>query len=257
MPSPLTDHWVLLRGLARESGHWGDFKALLQNAFPNAVMSAVDLPGTGRFNQQRCPRTLEAITDEVRKHLLDQAIPEKPVTLLALSLGGMVAWNWLQRYPDEIGGAVLINTSLKGLNPFYERLRWQIYGKFITLLFEKNIDKREAAIVSLVCNRKDQRQAIARQWAEIQRQRPMRLGNAFNQVVAAATYQPLMKKPGQPVLLLNSKGDRLVAPACSETMQQNWGIPLKTHPWAGHDLPADDGAWVVQQLTEWVLAGYA
>lgn len=250
-------HWVLLRGLAREAEHWGDFKALLRHAFPNASVSAVDLPGAGRFNRQPCPRTIAAITDSVRGRVPDQRLSGRPTVLLALSLGGIVAWDWLHRHPGEIAGAVLINTSFRGLSPFYKRLRWQIYGKFLGLLAAKDVYRRESAIVSLVCNRQDRRQAIARQWTEIQRQRPMRLANVINQITAAAAYQPVMQKPVQPVLLLNSRGDRLVAPDCSEAIQHAWHIPLKTHPWAGHDLILDDGAWTVRQLQEWMLAEYA
>jgi hypothetical protein len=52
--------------------------------------------------------------------------------------------------------------------------------------------------------------------------------------------------------LLNSLGDRLVLPACSEAIQSKWHIALKTHPWAGHDLTLDDGTWVISEMRNWI-----
>jgi hypothetical protein len=34
-------NWLLLRGLARESGHWGDFVTQLQVAFPKAIINTL------------------------------------------------------------------------------------------------------------------------------------------------------------------------------------------------------------------------
>ncbi|MBC8058528.1 MAG: alpha/beta hydrolase, partial [Rhizobiales bacterium] len=28
--------------------------------------------------------------------------------------------------------------------------------------------------------------------------------------------------------------------------------PVATHPWAGHDLPLDDGEWVALQVSNWL-----
>ncbi|HEY5138312.1 MAG TPA: alpha/beta hydrolase, partial [Methylococcales bacterium] len=63
MTSDLGQNWLLLRGLARESAHWGDFIPLLQSAFPDASVTMVDLPGTGRFYKEASPRSIKAITD--------------------------------------------------------------------------------------------------------------------------------------------------------------------------------------------------
>ena len=54
-------NWLLLRGLARESGHWGDFFSKLQRECPHATINTLDLPGTGRFNNLPSPNTIEEI----------------------------------------------------------------------------------------------------------------------------------------------------------------------------------------------------
>jgi pimeloyl-ACP methyl ester carboxylesterase len=253
MDKGLGNNWILLRGLARESAHWGSFVPLLQATFPDAQITTLDLPGSGRYYQGQSPKTIKAITKVVRGHALKLGLLQQPVTILALSLGGMVAWEWLQTYPDDSCGAALLSTSFAGLNPFYERLRWQIYGKFFALLMEQDRYKRELAIVQLVNNSRERDGQVAQEWEQIQKQRPISLKNMYNQMLAAATYEPSRAKPKQPVMLLNSKGDHLVDPACSEAIQKKWGLELRSHPWAGHDLTVDDGAWVALQLQEWVL----
>lgn len=245
-------NWILLRGLARESAHWGDFVPRLQSAFPDAKITTLDLPGTGRYFRDISPRSIHGIAEVLRKNVIDQGLLDQPVTILGLSLGGMVAWDWLQKHPADICGAVLLSTSFGGLNPFYERLNWQCYRKFIALVKQRDLRTRELAILGLLNNNRELDEKLTDEWVAIQQQRPVSPKNLLNQILAAAFYCPGNAKPTQPILLLNSAGDRLVAPSCSETIQQKWHLELKTHPWAGHDLTTDDGEWVVMQLKAWV-----
>lgn len=252
MDKQLGQNWILLRGLARESAHWGDFVPLLQSTFPDAQTTPLDLPGTGGFHRETSPTTIKAITDSVRRYALDKGFIQQPATILALSLGAMVAWEWMLSYPEDICGATLINTSFADLNPFYQRLRWQSYRDFAALAMTRDMRNRESGILQLVSNRRDQNQQTIQAWEKIQNERPISLKNSFRQIVAAATYRPGDNKPQQPVLLLNAQGDRLVAPQCSEAIHKKWNLELRSHPWAGHDLSLDDGAWVAMQLKNWV-----
>jgi pimeloyl-ACP methyl ester carboxylesterase len=254
MNEAIGEHWLLLRGLARESAHWGDFVPLLQAAFPTATITMLDLPGTGCWYQETSPATIREIVEIVRRQALTQGVLEQPITLLALSLGGMVGWEWMQRYPRDIAAACLINTSFADLNPAYQRMRWQSLGKIFNIARLSDNVERELTIVQLISNRRDHDQAIAHAWAALDELRPISAANRLRQIIAAARYKPGNMKPQVPVLLLNSSTDRLVAAACSETIQQKWQLPIRRHPWAGHDLPLDDGEWVVTQLQAWVEA---
>ena len=252
MNNDLGKNWILLRGLARESAHWGEFVALLQATFPDASLTLLDLPGTGCFYREVSPHSIMAITETVRRHAFEKGCLQQPATILAISLGAMVAWEWMRNYPADICGASLINTSFAGLSPFYHRLRWQSYGKFAALQMKRNVRDRETAVLQLVCNRRDQDERISLAWEKIQRQRPISPKNSLRQMLAAASFCPDDTKPGTPILLLSSKGDRLVAPICSETIHRKWNLELRRHPWGGHDLPLDDGAWVTLQLQNWI-----
>ncbi len=248
----LGQNWLLLRGLAREPAHWGDFTGTLQAAFPHARITTLALPGTGEHHQQASPSSIGELCEFVRQQASLQGLLEQPVTFFALSLGAMVAWEWLQRYPQDCSGAALISTSFAGLSPFYHRLRWQSYGQIAAILRERDIYQREKKILQLVNNNRERDDLIAGQWADIHQQRPISPQTAYRQMLAAASYRPGKNKPGPPVLLINAQGDRLVSPKCSVAIAKKWQLPLKTHPWAGHDLTVDDGAWAVDALREWV-----
>lgn len=248
-----SQNWLLLRGLSRESAHWGDFIPILKATFPDANITMLDLPGTGCFYKEVSPASIKAITDKVRGLALAQGYLQQPITLLAVSLGAMVAWEWMRSYPEDICGASLINTSFADLSPFYHRLRWQSYGKFALLMSKPKGCSREKSILQLISNRRDQDEQISLAWEKIQQQRPISFKNSFRQIIAAASYCPGDRKPEQPILLLNSKGDRLVSPNCSKAIQKKWHLELHSHPWGGHDLTLDDPVWVASQLKRWAL----
>lgn len=252
MNKRIGQNWLLLRGLSREAGHWGNFPTLLQAQFPQARIHTLDLPGTGRRHQETSPDTINAIMESVRQQALTEELLNQPLTVVGLSLGGMVAWEWSLRYPRDIYAAALINTSMASLSPFYQRLRWQSYPNFFKILIQATRFRKELAIIRCVANRRDRDQEIALQWAEIQAERPVKLCNTVRQLKAAASYRPGKHKPDVPLLLLSGRGDRLVAPTCSDAIQIEWQLQLKSHPWAGHDLTLDDSDWVVKHLKDWV-----
>src|SRR5574341_206136 len=99
MDSVLGQNWLLLRGLSREAAHWGDFVPLLQSAFPSAHISTLDLPGTGCLYRHISPTDMQAIAENVRRQALTAGLLQRPATVLALSLGAMVTWEWLLKYP--------------------------------------------------------------------------------------------------------------------------------------------------------------
>lgn len=211
-----------------------------------------DLPGTGKRYRETSPDTINAIMESVRQQALAEGLLSEPLAIIGLSLGGMVAWEWSLKHPRDICAAALINTSMASLSPFYQRLRWQSYPNFFKLLMQPNRFRRELAIVRCVANRRDRDQQTASAWAQIQTERPVTFTNTLRQLAAAARYRPGDKKPGVPLLLLSGRGDRLVAPACSDAIQTEWQLQLKSHPWAGHDLTLDDADWAVKHLKDWV-----
>jgi pimeloyl-ACP methyl ester carboxylesterase len=241
--------WVLLRGLTREAGHWGGFAGALRAQLPGARVLTPDLPGSGCLHRQPSPTRVEAMTEALRTDLAGE-LARRPVHLLALSLGGMVALDWATRHPEELGGCVLINTSVAGASPLHRRLRPTNYLALLALL-ARGPAAREAAVLRLTSSRPADHQAVLAPWTAIARTRPVTRANALRQLVAAARHRAPRTAPPVPLLLLCGQGDRLVDPRCSQDLARRWGLPLQQHATAGHDLPLDDGAWVAAEVAAW------
>lgn len=246
--------WVLLRGLTRESGHWGRFPDQLRMRLPGAQVIALDLPGNGALHRAHSPASVAAMVEAARRQLADQGVAP-PYHLLALSLGAMVALDWAVRRPQELAGCVLLNTSLARLSPFYRRLRPANYAALAGLLAGRGGDAvRESTILRLTSARPEAHAAVAAEWAAIREARPVTPGNALRQLLAALRYRAPHQAPPVPTLVLAGAGDRLVDPRCSQALAGAWGWPIALHRWAGHDLALDDGPWVAEQVARW-LAG--
>lgn len=245
--------WILLRGLTREHRHWGDFVQLLQSATPQAKIITPDIPGSGNHYKQTCPGTIKAILEFIRSDIKIQQF-NKPVHILGLSLGAMIGIEWLRQYPQECATAVLMNTSLKGINPFYQRLRPANYLKILNGLFVTNdIRERESIVFDLTCNLNQNRDTTINNWVGFTSEHPVSKLNALRQLIAATRYRIPEQKPEPPILLLSSLSDRLVDPQCSQSLARHWSLALKSHPTSGHDLTHDDAAWVCKEITEWLL----
>lgn len=248
--------WVFLRGLVRESAHWGDFPRRFAAEVPGASVACFDLPGNGRHWALASPVSIRDTMEFVRAEWLerDAAGCAGAVHLFSVSLGSMVALEWLNQYPGEVAGAVLINTSLRGFSPLRRRLRWQIWPLLVCAMHDRDAASRERRIVDLTTARLDPGRAseLARQWARIAMDHPVQPVNAVRQLVAAARYAPPIRKPAAPLLLLGSRGDRMVDPRCTEDLAAEWNLSPRIHPDAGHDLPLDDPAWVIDQVRGWL-----
>lgn len=241
-------HWILLRGLTREQGHWGEFREQLEAAFPEHHFHPVDLPGTGVHFRDPCPNTITGIREKVQRQI--SHIPG-PYGILALSMGGMVALDWAQHAAEgEIQALVLINTS-SGFSPFWQRMRPGAWARIVKLLTRRELFDREADILRLTCNR-DPELATIKHWYSIQRQRPVAMNAALQQLRAAVSFTPLSHRPLPDALLLASKRDRIVHWRCSEALEQRWQWTFNLHPDAGHDLPLDDPQWIITHMRQWL-----
>lgn len=240
--------WILLRGLTRESGHWGAFPAQLAAHLPQARILPLDLPGNGTRHRERSPLRIGDMLADCRTRLAAQGI-DGPLHLLAMSLGAMVALAWASEHPEQLAGGVLINASCAGLNPFYRRLRPSGYPALLGVLAGRDARAREAAILCLTSARADS--AVLDEWLALRRHHPVTLLNALRQLTAAARFRLPPRRPAVPLLLLSGARDALVDPRCSATLANCWRLPHLEHPDAGHDLPLDDGDWVAERIAAW------
>jgi len=243
--------WVLLRGLTREAGHWGCFAhELAARLGPAHEVVALDLPGNGQLNGHRSPANVPAMARAAREEAARRGL-QGPLVLVAMSLGAMVALEWSASAPDELAGCVLINTSLRGLSPFWHRLRPGNWLRLLHIASAASKGYREWQVLRMTSSAPARHAHVARRWEELARRHPVSAGNALRQLWAASRCEPPTRKPDVPLLVLASAGDALVSPQCSQRLAAHWQLPLRTHPDAGHDLPLDDPAWVIDEVDAW------
>ncbi len=242
-------HFVLIRGLLREARHWGVFINHLQNQFPDALISTPDIPGNGMHHHEISPKTIIGMTDALRQ----QITADRPLRLVALSMGGMIAIDWMTRYPNEVEAAVLINTSARPLSPFYRRLRWAIYPCILQMIFHSAAQK-EADILKLTSNYHAHDDQLLKSWQQWQQHHPVSTTSAMHQFLAALSFS-ITGKPLQRVLIVTSQADRLVDYRCSQKLAQSWRTSYIEHESAGHDLPLDEPGWLVNSMRQWFYSG--
>ncbi|CAG1005010.1 hypothetical protein BURK2_03346 [Burkholderiales bacterium] len=243
--------WILLRGLTRESGHWGAFLPQLAAALPGAHILTIDLPGNGALFTEASPWTVAAMARHCRAQLVAQQIAP-PYHLLALSLGGMVAVAWSEQAPRELARMVLVNTSMRPFSPFYHRLRPAAYAPLLRgLLGLSTPEQWEAAVLRLTCNAPHP--GILDDWLRLHRTHPVAPRSALAQILAASRFRAPRAAPPVPTLVVASREDRLVNVACSHALASAWQCPLEVHPSAGHDLPLDDGVWLAARVAGFVV----
>ncbi len=246
--------WILLRGLMRESRHWGDFTERFRQAMGAQQVVPLDFPGNGSLHAQASPASVPEMADSCRMQL-EQLGYKPPYSVLALSLGAMVAEAWSERHPDELERMVLINTSLAPFNPFYHRMRPANYPGLTRFLIQASVAQREKTVLRITSTKErtvQQQRALLEQWESYARECPVTRANILRQLRAAITYRAAPAAPSIPVLLLAAQQDRLVNVKCSLALARRWGCDIRLHPTAGHDIPLDDGGWVAQQVREWV-----
>ncbi len=240
--------WYLLRGLGREAGHWGDFPAALERALPGSRVHFIELPGSGRRFSETSPAAVPAMVEAVRPSL--QSGSGKKF-LVAISLGAMIAAEWLSRYPGDVAGAVLVNASFRGTVPLTHRMSFTAIRGIASLLLTSDVAEQERTILRLTSVGQPHGERVAER-VRLRKAHPLSRANFLRQLFAAARYGMPRQKPAAPVLLVTSLGDKFVHPGCSDVIASAWDAPLRRHPWAGHDLPLDDPEWLAKTVVSWV-----
>lgn len=244
--------WVFLRGLTRESRHWGSFPETFRQAVPEADVHAIDLPGNGRLHRQKSPADVAEMAESCRAQLLASGMPP-PYHVLAMSLGAMVTIAWAARHPEEICACVLINTSLRPFSPFHQRLKPGNYLPLINpLLTAASAGDWERTILQLTSRHAAHPASVLKDWVAFRDEYPVSFSNACRQLLAAARYRAPLQQPPTPMLVLASTMDGLVDPRCSRGLATRWHTAFAEHPTAGHDIPLDDGPWVAEQVSRWL-----
>lgn len=244
--------WIFLRGLMRETRHWGEFPQVFRQHIPQAQIVMLDLPGNGRLHRLETPAGVEDMMEHCRAQLASLGIAP-PYYLLGLSLGAMAVVSWATHHHEELSGCVLINTSLRPFNSFYRRLQPRNYFKILKLLLMAHTSRDwEQSTLQLTSRHLDRTSKVLDDWIVYRDEYPVARRNALRQLLAAARYRAPSVNPLPHALILASVRDDLVDVHCSRTLASAWGLNIAEHPTAGHDIPLDDGEWVARQVQNWL-----
>ena len=240
---------VLLRGLIRSRHHWSHFPQLLNQRPSVHQVILPELAGNGERSLEATPATLHDMMEDLRQQTR-QLLPEPPpkLTLIAISMGGMIATEWASCYPQEIAELHLINTSFGRFSAPWQRMRPRALTRLLraTPGLIRDPAALEAPIMELTLNHPAIQHQQLQDWQDFSRAHPMTLTNIAIQIRAASRYQGTAQSPCQRAFIYTSLNDQLVSAQCSQAIAKHWNKPLWEHPSAGHDLPLDDGTWLAE-----------
>ncbi len=239
----------LLRGLARETRHWGNFIEVLGRTCTHGIVHPLEIPGAGRLNSITAPLRVQDYVHMIRQSYLNICCPSENNMLIGLSFGGMIGSLWTSLFPDDFQSMVVINSSSRPSSPVKRFLPSSATALLLSLL-DTNPLRKEQYIAGRICNLADHNR-IARRWAEIRLSAPMTPTNQVRQLIAAATFAA-PQTITVPTLLLCSRQDRLVSSQCSKELAARWGCEIRFHDQAGHDLTTDDPMWCASQINQWL-----
>ncbi len=241
--------WLLLRGLAREVRHWGEFPALLQKAFPRDEVVCLDLPGAGVHFDEPCPVPISKMRASLRGEWRALGKSGGNDIVLGLSLGGMIALDWASSHPKDFATVITVNTSLAKLSPPWHRLTPWALAQMLKIAKTRDPLVKEKKIAAMTNARKPSAKEL-KERASFYGDQPMSISNTLRQFISAVTVPMPKLNEKSHLIVVRSLGDKLCRPECSERLARHFHATLQTHPTGGHDLPVDEPRWLVERLKE-------
>jgi pimeloyl-ACP methyl ester carboxylesterase len=238
--------WILLRGLARGNGHWGDFPAKLKLQSPDIELEMIEIPGNGTRHQELTP--IDPLRAILKVREKSQFVKEStPFNLCGVSLGGMIALKWAEIFPKEVASVSAINSSLAQSSAFFERLTPPNYPTILASMFTKDSRWREELILKMISNNSERSKLFLEDFAAFSEKNPLRRANVIRQIILASRIKVGADFP-MPVKIICSEGDQFVSPQCSVNLAKKLRVLPLVHPSAGHDIPLDEPEWLCQKI---------
>jgi pimeloyl-[acyl-carrier protein] methyl ester esterase len=241
-------------GLTKSGEYWDpDFVTALQKDFNPSEIIAFDLPGSGEFLNQKSPTSIDGIVETTRKNYENffKNKTEKYL-LISVSLGGMVATSWLEKYESDFDDFVIINSSFKNLSSLTKRVQPMAMLKFFKVAFTNDIYKKERSVVSMTSNNNSRKDKTHIRWASISQKKNMSLMNMIRQTWAGFKYR-LTYKPNIPSLIIASRHDKLAHYTCSENLHKFWNKDyfLYQDEIIGHGIHLDAPFRLSETIKSW------
>lgn len=245
-------NWLLVRGLSRETRHWGTFPHELKKSYPHSHIHVLELPGVGLKYHQDTPSKIEGFVENLRNDFIkiQKEFPNQAWGLICVSLGGMIGISWFDTYPQDFKFLVTINSSGANLSWPWERLKPKAIKAISKLFLKNDLEERERTILELTTQSIPLTDSLVKKWVSYAEEYPLRREAFLKQIYAASTFKVPDKLLG-PMLCLAGAKDELTDPKCSKVLASHFKCPLEVHPESGHDLPLEDPQWICFKIKSW------
>ena len=169
---------------------------------------SLDNRGTGKSSRPNYPYTMDMFVDDI-KDLLNYLNIEEKIHLCGTSMGGMIAQNFVLKYPEKVKTLILVATTAKfDATPIIESQKL-MEGFTLEQKFETRIPAEYGrAFRKKLKNDKELYETLKKRWMEDQ----STLQDFINQGAAASTHDTRnsLNRITQPTLILVGNKDRII-----------------------------------------------
>lgn len=246
-------NWILIRGLARGSGHWGSFTEKLQKTFPKAKIYCVEVPGNGLLRDQPTPlkvsKFIESFEDQLKNQGFDFTLPTYGYSL---SLGSMAMVEWARQKPNFFKKIFISNTSAANFSNVFKRLSLDAMALGLRMRQLKKAEDKEIAALEVTTTLSKEQilsdyKSDFDEMLSFTKTNSAHVSNVLRQLLAASLYSFPQKAPTEVVLMSGGK-DKFVSAQCSKDIENKWHCKHIIHPDAGHDISFQFPDWVIEQI---------
>jgi pimeloyl-ACP methyl ester carboxylesterase len=243
-------NFVLIRGLNRGNIHWADFPEILLQKIPNAKIEFLEIAGNGtRFNEIS-PVNAEECLSDLRSKVSFLKNGEK-FYLISISLAGMISMLWADRFPNDLNGVVVINSSLGQFSKPWERLNFKNTPRLFPALLSKNTYQKELTILEATSAQPDRIQKFLKPYTEFSDKYPTKFSNLIRQLILANSIK-IINTNRLKTLILVGLNDKFVNPNCSYKISKRFNFKLEENAQSAHDLPLDDPNWLADKIVQFI-----
>jgi len=206
-----------------------------------------DLRGFG--GSEAGPRADMATLAEDLARLLDHLEEEGPVTLVGLSMGGYVAFEFCRRYPERVHALVLVDTRAQPDTEEAARGRLETAER---VLAEGSGVVADSMVERLFAPGTDQ--GVRERWRAIMAESaPEGVAAALRGMAERPDSVATLRSLRRPVMIVVGEDDAITPPAEAERMQEiAHGSRLHVIPGAGHMTPVEQPARFAALLTDFL-----
>ena len=244
---------LLIRGLSRETRHWGSFSSELESSIKNIKVFCLEMPGAGTKMMLKAPLTIRGHVENLRKEfLLLKSKNKDPWYCLGISMGAIVTLEWGRLYPNDFNHLFLVNTSVGNLSPFWHRMRKGAMVRVFKIFALRNFKRKEELILDLTSYNHKSKINIINSWVEFREEYPINRLNILRQIFAASIYK-IKDRPNVSSSIYSGVDDELCSMKCGVALGKYLGSKVNLCNKAGHDLPLDNPAWLIKKINETLL----